>query len=138
MTNSSCSLTQFSNGHASDSNAITLSDYPSLDVETISAADRFRDSSNQSSGVSHTAYSLAVLAAFAIGSATTPPVSSGYVTSSAIVASGPLPRSSKAERAVALLREWLADESGYDEAIWPEVRRMIDEDRLSDRELFHG
>jgi hypothetical protein len=45
---------------------------------------------------------------------------------------------SREERAIGLLEEWLADESGYDERIWPELSRLLDDDRLSDREFFHG
>jgi hypothetical protein len=36
----------------------------------------------------------------------------------------------------ALLAEWMADESGYDERVWPEVKRLIEENRLSDRKRF--
>lgn len=28
-------------------------------------------------------------------------------------------------RAIALLDEWMADESGYDEATWPELRKAL-------------
>ena len=38
--------------------------------------------------------------------------------------------------AVELLNEWLHDDSGYDEAVWPEVKQALDEDRLSNRKLF--
>ncbi|GMV12833.1 MAG: hypothetical protein HS104_09085 [Polyangiaceae bacterium] len=31
--------------------------------------------------------------------------------------------------AEALIREWLADESGYDEATWPELVEALDESR---------
>lgn len=40
------------------------------------------------------------------------------------------------EAAMQLLQQWLADESGYDEAVWPVVKRSIDEHRLSDRPRF--
>jgi excisionase family DNA binding protein len=35
-----------------------------------------------------------------------------------------------------LLAEWMADESGYDEAAWPIVKELIEENRLSDRKRF--
>jgi len=38
--------------------------------------------------------------------------------------------------ALALLAEWMADESGYDEEVWPKVKQMMEENRLSDRKRF--
>jgi hypothetical protein len=35
-----------------------------------------------------------------------------------------------------LLATWLADESGYDEHAWPEVKRGLEESRTSSRPLF--
>jgi hypothetical protein len=35
-----------------------------------------------------------------------------------------------------LLQEWLADESGYDEAVWPKIKQLIEENRLSARKRF--
>ncbi len=40
--------------------------------------------------------------------------------------------------AIRLLRDWMADESGYDEATWPLVKRTIEANRLSARPRFHG
>jgi hypothetical protein len=40
--------------------------------------------------------------------------------------------------AIALLDEWLADESGYDEQTWPDLKAAIDRDRTSARRLFDG
>jgi hypothetical protein len=37
-----------------------------------------------------------------------------------------------------LLRQWLADESGYDEATWTRVKQAIEANRLSDRPRFDG
>jgi hypothetical protein len=37
---------------------------------------------------------------------------------------------------IALLEEWLRDESGYDEETWPELKKALDRDRLSARKLF--
>lgn len=37
-----------------------------------------------------------------------------------------------------LLREWLADETGYDEKAWPALKKELEEDRLSFRRLFHA
>jgi hypothetical protein len=40
------------------------------------------------------------------------------------------------EAARALLRQWMEDESGYDEKVWPLVKEMIEENRLSERKRF--
>jgi len=53
-----------------------------------------------------------------------------------------LPRSdltvqeTKNEAAIRLLREWMADESGYDEQVWPIVKKAIEENRSSYRRRF--
>ena len=47
--------------------------------------------------------------------------------------------SDEARRAViALLDEWMADESGYDEEMWPQIQAALERDRLSSRRLFNG
>ncbi|MFH1943050.1 MAG: hypothetical protein ABIL68_13185 [bacterium] len=43
----------------------------------------------------------------------------------------------KNKNVIRLLDEWLADESGYDEKIWPIVKKDIEENRSSYRELFN-
>ena len=40
------------------------------------------------------------------------------------------------QAAIELLREWMADESGYDETVWPVVKKSLEENRLSYRERF--
>ena len=35
----------------------------------------------------------------------------------------------RAERLIATLDEWMADESGYDEATWPDVAAALDRER---------
>ena len=40
------------------------------------------------------------------------------------------------EAAIRLLHQWLADESGYDERVWPRLKEAIEEDRLSYRKRF--
>jgi hypothetical protein len=42
----------------------------------------------------------------------------------------------KNEAARRLLSEWLADESGYDEATWPVAKQAIESNRLSARPRF--
>lgn len=42
----------------------------------------------------------------------------------------------KNEAARRLLQEWLADESGYDEEVWPQVKQLIEDNRLSMRSRF--
>lgn len=42
----------------------------------------------------------------------------------------------KNEAARQLLREWLADDSGYDEDVWPRIKQIIDDNRLSMRSRF--
>ena len=43
----------------------------------------------------------------------------------------------KNEAVIRLLKEWMADESGYDEQIWPIIREIIEENRLSYRARFN-
>jgi len=40
------------------------------------------------------------------------------------------------EAARKLLREWLADTTGYDEEAWPQAKKVIEENRLSPRSRF--
>jgi excisionase family DNA binding protein len=40
------------------------------------------------------------------------------------------------DRAINLVEEWMADESGYDEETWPELKAALDRDHPSDRRLF--
>lgn len=35
-----------------------------------------------------------------------------------------------------LLQQWMKDESGYDEQVWPQVKELIEENRLSERKRF--
>ena len=42
----------------------------------------------------------------------------------------------KNEAARRLLREWLTDDSGYDEEVWPKVKQLIEDNRLSPRKRF--
>ena len=41
---------------------------------------------------------------------------------------------------IRMLEEWLADESGYDEAAWPELKEAVDRERerIGARTLFRG
>lgn len=42
----------------------------------------------------------------------------------------------KNEAARRLLQEWMADESGYDEEMWPQIKQIIEDNRLSIRSRF--
>ncbi len=94
----------------------------------------------QSSAVSPygVAWGLAIIGAMGTESESLTPVHvlgmavSQYVSSEAV---GPTQR---AKRAVALLDEWLADDSAYDEQAWPELKESLDRDRLSSRRFFDG
>ena len=44
----------------------------------------------------------------------------------------------KARLLIAKMRDWLEDESGYDEDTWPRLKAALEADRLSTRSLFHG
>jgi hypothetical protein len=44
--------------------------------------------------------------------------------------------SEQAEEVSRLFKEWLEDESGYDEETWPKLKAALDEDRFSARSLF--
>jgi hypothetical protein len=48
--------------------------------------------------------------------------------------------SPKTARTIALLKEWLSDESGYDEQTWPQLKVGLDRERrrLGARRLFDG
>lgn len=46
--------------------------------------------------------------------------------------------SSGKQKAMALLDEWMADESGYDERTWPRVREALECERIGQRQLFGG
>ena len=35
-----------------------------------------------------------------------------------------------------LLRDWMEDESGYDEKAWPRLKQAMEANRLSDRRRF--
>jgi len=45
---------------------------------------------------------------------------------------------SQKDRAIALLDEWMADDSGYDEETWPELMEALNRERgdISARRLF--
>jgi hypothetical protein len=45
-------------------------------------------------------------------------------------------RSERAKKAIALLDQWMNDDSGYDEETWPELKKSLDRERLSHRRLF--
>jgi hypothetical protein len=46
----------------------------------------------------------------------------------------------KIHPAIALIEEWLQDESGYDEEAWPALKKALDEERdlVGARRLFDG
>ena len=43
----------------------------------------------------------------------------------------------KSEAAIRLLEEWMADESGYDEEVWPRLKEAMEANRLSYRKRFN-
>ncbi len=43
----------------------------------------------------------------------------------------------KNEQAADLLRSWMSDESGYDESVWEDLKKNIEENRLSERKRFN-
>ncbi len=53
-----------------------------------------------------------------------------------LVSDVPVVQQAKNEAAIRLVREWLADESGYDEKTWPIAKKVIEENRLSSRRRF--
>lgn len=50
------------------------------------------------------------------------------------------PPTPKAAKVISLLKNWLSDESGYDEETWPELKKSLDEERqrVGARRLFRG
>jgi excisionase family DNA binding protein len=49
---------------------------------------------------------------------------------------GETDRQERAQRLARALDEWMADESGHDEAMWPRLKAVLEQDRLSARRLF--
>jgi hypothetical protein len=65
------------------------------------------------------------------------------ISEQAIVPAKPLaakalvaPRGS-AEAVLILVEQWLAEDDGYDQEVWPIIRQNIEDNRLSDRSRFH-
>ena len=52
------------------------------------------------------------------------------------VESGGLAQTTQNAAAIRLLHQWLEDESGYDERVWPRLKEAIEQDRLSERKRF--
>lgn len=48
------------------------------------------------------------------------------------------PRSARNAAAIALIEEWLAEDSDYDEKTWPALKEAIEESRTSTRRRFSG
>ena len=48
----------------------------------------------------------------------------------------PSRHSAKTRKLNKLLDAWLADESGYDERVWPIIKKAIEENRMSNRSRF--
>ena len=46
-------------------------------------------------------------------------------------------RARRYDELIRLLDEWMADESGYDEETWPELKAALDHNRDSYRKLFN-
>jgi hypothetical protein len=48
------------------------------------------------------------------------------------------PQSVKAAEAITLFKSWLTDESGYDEKVWPRLRKALEQERerVGARRLF--
>jgi len=42
----------------------------------------------------------------------------------------------RARKLMKLLDSWMADESGYDERVWPRLKKAIEENRTSYRKRF--
>lgn len=73
----------------------------------------------------------------------------GHVENGVIVLDSPtaLPNGAKVEVSVVLrernrkaieqLDRWLADDSGYDERVWPELKKALDENRVNSGERRH-
>jgi excisionase family DNA binding protein len=41
-----------------------------------------------------------------------------------------------AQKLMRLLDQWMADESGHDEEMWPKLKAVLEQDRISSRPLF--
>jgi hypothetical protein len=127
--------TQYANGTPPDSPSAAVNELWRVRIELANAP-----IPSQSGAVSATARAatLAVAAATALISPTTTllPLSDALLPS--YFATPVESSSTKAQEAIALLDEWLNDDSGYDAQTWPQLKKALDEDRLSDRKLFDG
>jgi excisionase family DNA binding protein len=70
------------------------------------------------------------------GNPLTPTSAGESRASSSILQVDPEEQARKNEALLKLLNEWMADDSGYDEQVWPIVKASIEENRLSDRKRF--
>jgi hypothetical protein len=50
------------------------------------------------------------------------------------------PPSPKVAEAISLFKSWLTDESGYDERVWPRLKKALEQERerVGARRLFDG
>ena len=62
---------------------------------------------------------------------------SGFFLVAQPVKATPAPRGS-AEALLKLVERWLAEDGGYDADTWPVIQQDIEENRLSNRDRFHG
>jgi hypothetical protein len=92
----------------------------------------------QSSAISPSgvAWSAAILDALASESETITRLQLHSVAAPRFVSTQVETEPERVRRAIALLDEWLSDQSGYDEETWPQLKEALDRNRLSGRRLF--
>jgi len=107
--------------------------------ESSGTEDAWRKALVQSGAVSASgvAWTMAVMGVFATESESVTPLRVLSIGASQFVSPWEFEQS-QVQDAIALLDEWLDDDSGYDEETWPELKESLDRDRLSDRRLFDG
>lgn len=126
------------NGHSGGSSAVHEPFEKLADVQDVDAAwklARVQSSAVSSYGV---AWGLAILGALGAESESLTPVRVLSTAASQYMPSEAAGLEQRVKRAIALLDEWLADDSGYDEETWPELKASLDRDRLSSRRFFDG
>lgn len=93
----------------------------------------FQSSPVSASGL---AWTLAILGAMAGTSDSVTPLHVLGTGARQYISSEVSSQRQRARRAIALLDQWLSDDSGYDEETWPDLKEALEENRLSSRRLF--
>lgn len=107
--------------------------------ESVFSEKRWRENIPQSLAVSSsgTAWGNSIIRALSSESGCITPFRLfGTGTAQFIFPFDSMERSESAKKAMALLDQWMNDDSGYDEETWPQLKKSLDRERLSHRRFF--